>query len=181
VTANIPKGNTSVVSYPSTGQNSSGDGTVQEITKYTTITSTFAENMNANRATDVEAAYDIWTAAGVESMIQFDFSPLRPRCSAGAGDPVLATVAFPEPGRGISQLWDFCKYGTERIWQLHRANEQSGAVDIRRMLVWEINHGYLPARSALGLVGFGFEICSTGGRSETLQVSRFSLTALPNP
>jgi hypothetical protein len=181
VVANMPSGNTAVVSYPSVGQNSSGSGTDQAITAYTQITSTFTENMHATADTNAEAAYDVWTANGEETMIQFDFSALRPRCSAGAGDPVLATVAFIEPGTTTSQAWDFCEYGTERIWQLHGGSEQSGAVDILAMLMWEINHGYLPTNAQLGLTGFGFEICSTGGASETFTVSRFSLTALPNP
>jgi hypothetical protein len=113
-------------------------------------------------------------------MIQFDFSALRPGCTPGV-DPVLDTVSFAEPGTGTSQPWDFCEYGKERIWQLHGANEQSGSVDILAMLTWERNHGYLPANATLGLVGFGFEICSTGGVPEDFQVTDFSLTALPNP
>ena len=180
--ANMPAGNTAVVGFPSVGQGSSGDGVTQKISAYTTITSTFAEDMHANPGTDAEAAYDIWTAAGTETMIQFDFSALRPRCSAGAGDPVLATVGFTEPGTGGTvQKWDFCEFGTERIWQLSGGSEQSGSVDILAMLTWEQNHGFLPADAQFGLVGYGFEICSTGGADENFTVSKFSLTALPNP
>lgn len=181
VTANMPAGNTAVVSYPSTGQGSSGDGTTQRISSYTKITSTFAENMHVGPRTDAEAAYDIWTATGIEIMIQHDFSPLRPRCSTGAGDPVLATVGFAEPGTGTVQDWKFCQYGKERIWQFADGNEQSGSVNILAMLKWLMNHGYLPQDSELGLVGYGFEICSTGGVDENFSVSNFALTALPNP
>jgi len=181
VTANMPAGNTAVVSYPSTGQGGSGDGTAQRISSYTKITSTFAESMHPNPGTDAEAAYDIWTATGVEVMIQHDFSALRPRCSAAAGDPVLATVGFAEPGTGTVQDWQFCQYGKERIWVFAGGSEQSGSVDILAMLTWLMNHGYLPPDSALGLVGYGFEICSTGGKGENFSVSHFSLTALPNP
>ena len=186
-TLQVPNGNTSVTAYPSTGQGSSGDGTSQAISAYTQITSSFAENMNANPNTDAEAAYDIWTGAdnNNETMIQFDFSALRPRCSAAEGDPVLATVGFTEPGTSTVQQWDFCEYGSgsgaERIWELHGASEQSGSVDIRSMLMWEIDNKYLPATDQLGLVGFGVEVCSTGGVPENFQVSSFSLTALPNP
>jgi hypothetical protein len=191
VTANLPAGNTSVVSYPSIGQNSSGDGKNQAISAYTTIKSSFAETTNPrmsdlNNLTDAEAAYDVWTAAGDETMIQFDFSPSRPRCSLDAGDPVTATVPFTEPGTSTSQEWDFCEYGLERIWQLstrdgQMGSEQSGSVDIKAMLTWEIKNGYLSSTAQLGLVGFGVEFCSTGGVDETFQVSKFSLTALPNP
>jgi hypothetical protein len=181
VTANMPAGNTAVVSYPSTGQGSSGDGTTQRISGYTKITSTFAENMHPNPGTDAEAAYDIWTATGDEIMIQHDFSALRPRCSAAAGSPVLATTGFAEPGTGTVQEWNFCQYGKERIWQFADGNEQSGSVDILAMLTWLMNHGYLPRDSELSLVGYGFEVCSTGGADENFSVSHFSLTTLPNP
>lgn len=181
VTANMPAGNTAVVSYPSTSQGASGDGIAQRISSYTTITSSFAENMNATSVTDAEAAYDIWTATGTEIMIQHDFSALRPRCAASYGDPVLATVGFAEPGTGTVQRWSFCQYGSERIWEFADGNEQSGSVNILAMLTWLMNHGYLPHDSKLGLVGYGFEICSTGGVDENFSVRNFSLTARPNP
>jgi hypothetical protein len=151
------------------------------ITAYTQITSTFAENMNANSRTDAEAAFDVWSANGDETMIQFDFSALRPRCRAAISDPVLATVGFLEPGTTIVQNWDFCQHGSERIWQPHGANDQSGPVNILAMLTWEITNGHLPATDALGNVGYGAEVCSTGPVAEDFQVSQFSLTALPNP
>jgi hypothetical protein len=176
VTANMPAGNTAVVSYPSNGQGSSGNGTAPRISSYSSLTSAFAENMHSGSGTDAEAAYDIWTAAGDEIMIQHDFSALRPRCSAAAGDPVLATVGFAEPGTGTIQDWKFCEYGSERIWQF-AGNEQAGSVDIRAMLTWLMNKGYLPKNSELGLIGYGFEICSTGGQPENFTVSSYSLAA----
>lgn len=169
----MPAGNTAVVSYPSTSQGSSGNGTNPAISTYSTLTSSFSENMDATSQTDAEAAYDIWTAAGDEIMIQNDFSLLRPRCGT-----ILATVGFTEPGTSTVQDWDFCKYGSERIWQFHTGSEHSGSVDIRAMLTWLMNNGYLPQGSQLSLVGYGFEICSTGSQNENFQVSRYSLTAV---
>ena len=174
VTANMPDGNTAVVSYPSSSQGASGNGTQPLISGMTSLVSSFSENMHANSHTDAEAAYDIWTGAGTEIMIQHDFSALRPGCTPGA-DPVLFTVGFTEPGTGTVQQWDFCEYGGERIWQLHgRASEQSGSVDMLAMLMWLENHGYLAASETLSLVGYGFEICSTGGVPETFTVSSYS-------
>ena len=174
--ATAAAGNTSVTGYPSNSQGSSGNGTDPLLSSYTTLTSAFTENMNANPGTDAEAAYDVWTAAGDETMIQFDFSPLRTNCQQ-AGLPILATVAVAEPGTGTVQNWNFCEYGTERIWQLDH-NEQSGSVDLGALLGWEQANGYLPADAALSLTGFGFEICSTGGQPEDFQVSQYSLTAI---
>jgi hypothetical protein len=173
VLANMLAGNTAVVSYPSNSQSSSGNGTSPAISSYSMLTSSFSEQMNATSKTDAEAAYDIWTDAGKEIMIQHDFSPLRPRCGT-----ILATVGFTEPGTSTVQNWDFCEYGSERIWQLHRSNEQSGSVDIRAMLTWLMNNGHLPRGSRLSQVGYGFEICSTGRQGETFQVSRYSLTGI---
>lgn len=173
VTSNMPAGNTAVVSYPSSSQGSSGNGTNPAISSYSTLTSSFSETMNSTSKTDAEAAYDIWTAAGDEIMIQHDFSPLRPRC-----DTILATVGFTEPGTSTVQDWDFCMYGSERIWQFHGGNEQSGSVDIGTMLTWLMKNGHLKQGSRLSQVGYGFEICSTGGQNENFQVSRYSLTGI---
>jgi hypothetical protein len=173
VTANMPAGNTAVVSYPSNMQASSGSGTDPAISSYSRLTSSFSEKMNATGQTNAEAAYDIWTTAGQEIMIQHDFSPLRPRCGT-----VLATVGFTEPGTRTVQDWDFCVYGSERIWQFHGSNEQSGSVDIGAMLTWLMNKGHLPKGSKLSQVGYGFEICSTGGQNENFQVSSYSLTGV---
>jgi hypothetical protein len=172
VTANMPDGNTAVVSYPSSSQGASGNGTQPLISSYATLVSSFSEDMHATAKTDAEAAFDIWTGAGDEIMIQHDESALRPRCGGPA--PVLATVGFAEPGTGTVQQWNFCPYGGERIWQL-TGNEQAGSVDMLAMLMWLENHGYLPANSTLSLVGYGFEVCSTGGVPETFTVSSYSL------
>jgi hypothetical protein len=183
---NVPAGNTSVTAYPSIGQAPDGN---RAVTSYTQITSSFAENMNVNPGTIGEAAYDVWTGPtsnvwAHETMIQFDFANNTQRCASG-GLPILATVNFVEPSTGQSQAWDFCEYGSgdgaERIWNLHGASEQSGSVDILAMYQWEIAHGYIPSSDTLGTVGFGAEVCSTGGQPENIQVSAFSLTALPNP
>ena len=70
-----------------------------------------------------------------------------------------------------------CKYGSELIWLLSDPSEQSGSVDILGMLNWLVNNGYLPQKSGLTAISYGFEICSTGGKPETFTVSRFSLSA----
>ncbi len=59
----------------------------------------------------------------------------------------------------------------------HLGNEQSGSVDVLAMLNWLVAHGYLPKNSGLSLIGYGWEICSTGGQNEIFQVSNFSITA----
>jgi hypothetical protein len=165
VVANMPAGNTAVVSYPSSGSNY-GD---RPLSSFSAMYSSFSENMNATSGTSAWAAYDIWLNNGNnEVMIQHDFA------NQGACD-TAATADFGGSGGVPVQHWNFCQYGSMLNWKLP-GNEQSGSVDILAMLTWLENHGYLPKGSTLGLIGYGWEIASTGGQSETFRVSRFSIS-----
>jgi hypothetical protein len=68
------------------------------------------------------------------------------------------------------------------IWKLGRSeqrkvSEHSGVVRILPMLRWLVSHHYLPTDTGLWLIGYGWEISSTGGRAETFRVNDFSLHA----
>jgi hypothetical protein len=173
-TANMPAGNTAVVSYPDTGQEIAWvNSAPPPLSSYSSIYSSFSENMHETSRTDAEAAYDIWLNNwNNEVMIQVDFSALRPRCSANA-----AIATFGGSGGVPVQKWNLCTYGSEIIWQLDDRNERSGSVDILAMLTWLVRHRYLPQRSGLTDLSYGFEICSTGGRAEVFRVSRLSISA----
>jgi hypothetical protein len=180
VTANMPNGNTDVVSYPSVAVNY---GQVTDVptplTDYSSIPSSFSENMNAMARTSAWAAYDVWlgpdscspahsSCTDDEVMIQHDFA------NNGAC-PTLATAAFGGSGGVPVQNWRLCKDGSELIWKL-TGNEQSGRVNILSMLTWLVNQGYLPTGTGLWSIGYGWEICSTGGVNENFQVNHFSIT-----
>jgi hypothetical protein len=168
VTANMPAGNTAVVSFPNTGQQYYYKNTLAD---FSSIYSSFAENMNPTSGTIAEAAYDIWLNDWHnEVMIQHDIAN-RPPC------PVEATAAFGGSGGVPVRNWNLCKYGSELIWQPSGAGQRSGTVDILAMLTWLGSHGYLPHGSGLTAISYGFEICSTGGRPETFTVSNFSISA----
>ena len=168
VTANMPAGNTAVVSFPNSSQQYYYTNTLAD---FSSIYSSFTENMNAVSGTSAGAAYDIWLNNWQnEVMIQHD-DVNRGTC------PALATVAFGGSGGVPTQSWHLCKYGSELIWLLSDPSEQSGSVDILGMLNWLVNNGYLPQKSGLTAISYGFEICSTGGKPETFTVSRFSLSA----
>jgi hypothetical protein len=172
VTADMPAGNTAVVSFPNVGQNIDWvNGAPPPLSSYTSIYSSFTENMNRTSGTSAEAAYDIWLNNWRnEVMIQHDIVN-RGTC------PVLATAEFGGSGGVPVQDWNLCKYGTELIWQLSGNGEQSSSVDILAMLTWLVSHGYLPQGSGLTAISYGFEICSTGGQPETFTLSRFSIRA----
>jgi hypothetical protein len=156
------------VSFPNVGQQYYYTNT---LAGFSSIYSSFTENMNQASGTSAEAAYDIWLNNwGNEVMIQHDIVN-RGTCQAAA------TATFGGSGGVPVQSWNLCVYGSELIWQLTGTGEQSGRVDILAMLTWLENKGYLPKASGLTDISYGFEICSTGGRAETFAVSGFSITA----
>ncbi len=167
VVANLPSGNTAVVSYPSSGSNYNE----RALSSFSVLTSSFSEKMNANNGTSAWAAYDVWfNNWGNEVMIQHDFA------NNGAC-PTLATATFGGSNGVPSQQWNLCKYGTELIWKLPYS-EHAGRVDILAMTKWLVNNnGYLPQNSKLTAIGYGWELCSTGGQSETFHLSSYSISA----
>ena len=183
----MPAGNTAVVSYPSIGANY---GQVTDLptplANYSSIYSSFSENMNATSATNAWAAYDIWTGSAScspahqkctsgETMIQNDVSPhANPFC------PIVASATFGGSGGVRVHKWNLCKNGSELIWRLSGASEQSGSIDILAMLKWEVTNKYLPAESGLWSVGYGWEICSTGGANENFRVTSFAIIPTPS-
>jgi len=177
-TANMPAGNTAVVSMPG---NTSNYGTVADtstpLSDYSSIYSSFTETMNPGSGTSAEAAYDIWLGQGNgsdwnnEVMIQHDIVN-RGTC------PVSASAVFGGSGGVPVRTWHLCDNGGELIWQLAGRQVQSGKVNILAMLKWLVNHRYLPQNSGLWQIDYGFEICSTGGRNETFQVSSYSLVPI---
>ena len=161
VVANMPAGNTGVVSYPSSSANFSN----KPLSDFDEVDSSFSETMNATSQTSAWATYDIWLANSGETdeiMIQHDFA------NNGACGPD-ATATFD------GQSWYLCDFGSMIAWKL-AGNEQSGTVDILAMLTWLQDHGYISTGSELELIGYGWEIASTGGRPETFTVSDYSIT-----
>lgn len=166
VTANMPSGNTAVVSYPSSGSQYGN----RALSSFSRMYSSFSEKMDANGSTSAWASYDIWLNGGKnEVMIQHDFA------NNGACSGPSAT--FGGSGGVPVQQWTLCgPWGSEYAWKL-AGDEQSGSVDILAMLTWMVNHGYLPNSSTLSSIGYGWEIASTGGQPETFTVSRYSISA----
>ncbi len=175
VVANIPAKNTSVVSYPSVGGNyGQTNNTSTPLSAFSSIYSSFSETMNATSKTSAWAAYDIWLGSGTSSawsgevMIQQDYA------NNGACT-FEATASFGGSGGVPVQTWNLCQFGAELVWKLP-SSEQAGSVDILPMLNWLVTHGYLPQNSGLWAIGYGWEICSTGGVNETFSLNKFTIT-----
>jgi len=173
----MPPGNTAVVSYPSVGANYGQiSGDAAPLSGFSSLYSSFSENMNASAATTAWATYDIWlgSSSGSKStnevMIQHDFAN-NGACTAVASATFGGSAGVPV------QKWNLCKFGSELVWKLTGANERSGKVNILAMLDWLVAHRYMATDTGLFSIGYGWEICSTGGLSENFHVSSFSITA----
>jgi hypothetical protein len=187
VVANFPAGGTSVHSFPNTGQTQNwinGTNLPAALSSWSSIVSSYSVSLNAHSGTVGEAAYDLWLDDwNNEVMIQTDFAgdSLRPRCDVDRD--VITTQTFGGTNGVPVQRWNLCQFGSELIWQPRTGtNYSSDKVDVMAMLTWLIKHGggkYLPAKPTLTAISFGFEICSTGGRSQTFQVNNFSFIATP--
>jgi hypothetical protein len=148
----------------------------------TQLASTYAETMPHNPQTIAQAAWDVWVNndAGYagENMIWVDNVN---RGSGGADQKcgLAGQVACPVIG---GQAWTLYNYGGgENIWSLGApgtfAQQSSGTVDILALLRWEQANGFMAVGATLGLVNFGWEICSTGGVPEQFSVTGYSLQA----
>jgi hypothetical protein len=162
-----PAGNTAVVSYPDT-QSLYND---KSLSSFPALYSSFSENMNPHSGTSGEAAYDIWLNNwSDEVMIMHDMHNI-------GSDAVYATNVEFGGSHGVpAQEWRLVHNGTELIWQLQGAGEQTGSVDILSMITWLINHGYEKNGSTLTDIDYGFEVCSTGGQQETFTVNGYAVT-----
>ena len=162
VVANMPAGNTAVVSYPSS-QTLFND---KSLSDFRQLTSSFTETMNANSGTSGWSMYDIWldNAGKVdEVMVQHDFA------RNGACGPD-ASMTF------NGQSWYLCNFGNSVAIKL-KGDESSGTVDLLAMFNWLKDHGYITSSAQLGAIDYGWEIASTGGQSEKFTVSRYTISA----
>lgn len=173
VTSDQADGNTAVLTYPDVTQIfTNGDDVDPPISGFTSITSTYDQTMPTGKDTDAEAAYDIWLdnggpkGASYEVMIWVDNEGQTP---AGS---VVGTYTI---GGNTYQVWN----GDGMMSFVLTQNENSGSVDILSVLNWLETQKYVEANSALGIIQFGWEICSTGGVPETFKVTGYTLTTSP--
>jgi hypothetical protein len=159
VTSTQRAGNTAVLTYPSVQKNYPN----RALSSFTSMTSSYAENMHAVAGTDAEAAYDIWiNDLSKEVMFWVDNHGQTPAGSKAA------TVTL----GGL--IWNYYKTGGYYAFVLDH-NAPAGTVDLLAGIKYLISRGDLSASDKLWQVNFGFEICSTAGTPQTFTVSNFSL------
>jgi hypothetical protein len=178
VSADMPAGNTAVVSYPDTQENyTTTSNTPEPLSDFSSITSSFVENgPGSGGGDDYEAAYDIWAGGGGhnfanEIMIWVDNHGQRPS-GVEVGTASIDGVTY--------NLWHSGKRrarGHNTVSLVLPDNEASGSVNILGTLNWLMSNGYVPSGSGLSQIDFGWEICSTGGVSKTFSLASYSITS----
>lgn len=160
VTSDQRAGNTEVLTYPAVQKNYPADIAISSLHS---LSSTYAENMNATAGTDAEAAYDVWTTGNADEIMFWTDN--HGQTPAGSKQ---ATVVL----GGLT--WNLYAYGTTFSFVLDH-NAASGTVDLLAGLQYLQAHGDLPASAKLHQADFGFEICSTAGQPEVFKVSSYTL------
>jgi hypothetical protein len=169
VTSTQRAGNTAVLTYPSVQLNYNGSNGYP-VSKFTSMTSSYAENMHAVSGTDAEAAYDIWVnGLNKEVMVWVDNHGQAP-----AGSKV-ATITFSGATWALYETSDRSYMAFVR-----EGNASSGTVDLHAALSYLEGRGDLKGSDVLWQVNFGWEVCSTAGAPETFTASNFSLDSSPS-
>lgn len=179
IVSKVPVGNTSVTTFPNTGAGYNE----APLSSFSSIVSSYSETMPHVAGTSAWATYDLWfNNWSYEVMIEHDF--------VGNGPCDYVAVATFGGTNGVpSRLWGLCTYGSTLIWKLaapgstvgtnKTVNESSGSVDIKAMVMWLVEHDYMPADPTITNLSYGWEICSTGGVERTFAVSHYSMIATP--
>jgi hypothetical protein len=165
-----------VLAYPNVGWFPSPAET--PVDDYTSITSSWNVTMPSDGEGTVGwAAYDLWFNGPWgnnpdEVMILVDVAANQ---YYNCDNVASLTVS------GVT--WYMCANGSERIWKPGPQwgkydNQASGSIDILAILKYMEDtsnlEDKLPANSTWFAASFGFEICSTGGVTQTFQVNGFT-------
>jgi hypothetical protein len=176
VSANMPASNTAVVSYPDAQQlYTTNSNTPNPLSGYSSITSSYTESGPTTSGDDYEAAYDIWAGTGSNDYAQEIMIWVDNHGQSPAGSEVASATI---DGVGY-KIWSTSKAGAVggTVSMVLDSNQSSGTVNVLDDLNWLESNGYMPAGSGLNQLDFGWEICSTGGVSQTFTMSQYGIKA----
>jgi Glycosyl hydrolase family 12 len=150
-----------VLTYPSVQRNYAN----RALSSFTSMTSAYAESLNAVAGTDAEAAYDIWiNDLNKEVMFWVDNHGQTPSGSK------VATVTLGGLTRDYYQTSGYYAFVLNH-------NATTGTVDLLAGIKYLMSCGVLSGSDKLSQVNFGFEICFTAGAPETFTVSNYTLAS----
>jgi hypothetical protein len=142
---------------------------------YTTITSTFAAT-----APDVgiyNVAYDLWLDGvgwgngTTEVMIWTEN-----RGQVPLGDTVAPAMTFGGEQYDVYRYTSASDGGVQVISLLSVETQTAGSIDLREILDFIVEKGWLESNATINQIGYGVEICSTEDRPATFYFTDFSVT-----
>jgi hypothetical protein len=164
ITANANTNFGGVLTYPNTGFYMSGT-----VDGKSSISSSWGVTIPTNAQTAGWAAYDLWFNNWADEV--FIATDINANSNYNCTGVATITVS------GIP--WHMCDFGSERVWKpgtddQHLVNRTSGSIDVKAFLTWMEQNGKLPTGSTWTAGSFGFEVCDTGGTTQTFRVNDFS-------
>ncbi len=171
-TVNFPAGNTAVVSYPNVQCTYYDVNSVDPlISSFKKIQSSWSVVMPSGAGLDGEATYDIWLNSWKTEIMIWVYDE---RTTTPLGNEIASYT-----NDGITyQVWGSAGnsggYVDGTISFLPNKKLATGSVDLLAMFNWMISQKYVPATSGLTAIGFGFEMCSTGGVPMTFRTTNFT-------
>lgn len=165
---------TSVKAYPNVHLDIDNlDG--EPISNYVTITSTFAAT--APNVGIYNVAFDIWLDGvgwgngTTEVMIWTEN-----RGQVPLGNTVPPQVTFSGKSYEVYRYQSDSDGGVHVVSLLSTETQTSGSIDLKEILNWIVDKGWLAADATVNQIGYGVEICSTEGRPATFYFTEFSVT-----
>jgi hypothetical protein len=183
VTANLPNGNTAVLS----GVQARTDVGFDPLSNFTSIRASSSDSLNANANTSAEFGYDFWSSTSSSSAFSQEMMVWTDTFNRGVcgGATVVATGVPFGGSNGVPLLhWNLCVNGanspnSEWIWYLPGTQDPSNTIDVYAMYQYMIAHGHYSSATGLNQLDETFELCSTGGQFETFTASNLAITATP--
>jgi hypothetical protein len=165
--AACPTSDCAVETYESAQYNYDNTSGSQEVSQITHMSSYFSQTMpTGNLSTngfDAEAAYDIWLDDyGIEVMIWVDNQGQTP---AGS---LIGTAYFSGHAFSVYLAGSTYSFVIDK-------NETHGDINIQAALDWLTGHNYISASSYMTQFNFGWEICSTDGKTDSFRVDGLTL------
>jgi hypothetical protein len=187
--ANMPAGNTAVVSYPDTQETYTvATNKPDPMTDFPGLTSTYSHSdPPAASGQDYEWAYDIWLGDvnktswtnDQEVMVWTDIHGQQP---AGTDQNVRYTA----PDGAQYEVWadkgQGSTVGADNFIELLRTtNATSGTVAIGDIFTWLQDHGFTTPAAGVDQVDYGPELCSTNGQNATFTLNDYSISVSSGP
>ncbi|MDR3377119.1 MAG: hypothetical protein P4M10_00415 [Verrucomicrobiae bacterium] len=169
VTANYPD-TTDVKTYPNVHEDIN-DPKGAPLDNYHTIDSTFAAR--APHVGIYDVAYDIWLNGVGGGRGTTEFMIWTENYKQVPLGSVQAHPAF----EGMSyQAYHYTGGGANVITLVPVNVMTSGNLNLKAMLDWAINQGWMPSNPAINQICYGVEICSTGNQAATFCFTDFSVS-----